>query len=107
MMIGFFDHVTPRSLDRTIATLAPRIFDLWFAKRMNPSTSVRSGRTLMMLPIVPAWVPGLKRTRGGSQLAPPFVVREKNACWTYDAAWKRPWSDGGKPGGDTKRSQAA
>src|SRR5262249_27361683 len=47
------------------------------------------------------------RTRGGSQLAPPFVVREKYACCTNDAAWKRPRSDGGKPGGETKRSHPA
>ena len=55
---------------------------LWSEKTTSPSTSVLSGRTLMMLPIVPACVPGLKATRGASQLVPPFVVRENHACWT-------------------------
>jgi hypothetical protein len=60
-MIAFFDHVVPWSVERTTAICAPRIFALWSANRSNPSTRswVAFGRTLTMLPIVPACVPGL------------------------------------------------
>ena len=109
-MLGFFDQVSPRSVERITATLAPRscVDDcLCTEKTTKPSTSVRSGRTLMMLPIVPACVPGLKATCGVSQLRPPFVVRENQACCTNERAWKRPLSDRGNPGGETKRSHMA
>jgi hypothetical protein len=60
-----------------------------------------------MLPIVPACVPGLKMARAGSQLAPPFVVRENHDCSTYDCALILPWSLALIPGGERKRSQTA
>ena len=60
-----------------------------------------------MFPIVHACVPGLNKTRAGSQLAPPFVVRENQACWTYDRAFVLPWSLALMPGGERNRSQTA
>ena len=59
IIVAFFSQVTPWSNERTTATDTPWSFALWFANTTRPSTSVSFGRTLMMLPIVPAWVPGL------------------------------------------------
>jgi hypothetical protein len=101
------DQLWPLSVELMTATWTPLSGRLWSANWMNPSTSVPSGRTLMMLPIVPACVPGLYATRGVDQVWPPFVVREKNACCTYERACSRPCSEGGKPGGDKNRSQTA
>src|SRR5262249_40601451 len=75
----------------------------------SPSSSVvPSPRTWMVLPIEPENDESTKICRGGSQCAPPPLVRGENVCELNGRARKKPLSDACVlPPGLITRSQAA
>ena len=67
------DHVVPRSVERIAISTAEGSNVM--SRRVNEATSVPSGSTTIWLLIVCRSTPGSNTVRGGSQLAPPSVVR--------------------------------